>query len=152
MQVMLIASINLESTIPLHHPFPSVHSESYFYPLYTFTHTLASQCQRLGTLEINPTYLKLPQYKHDKAKRLLMVQSQIHYHYPAILHILGHQKSGHGPLKVSNMMKMIASWWTKPSSIQELQERCMDMFTNVSISSRDALQSQNEFLNDYLTR
>ena len=46
---------------------------------------------------------------------------------------------------------MIASWQTKPSSIQELQERCMDMFTNVSISSRDALQSQNEFLNDYLT-
>ena len=92
MQVMLIASINLESTIPLHHPLPSVHSESHFYPLYTFTHTPASQCQRLGTLEINPTYLKLPQYKHDEAKRLTMFQSQIHYHYPALLHILAIEK------------------------------------------------------------
>ena len=48
-------------------------------------------------------------------------------------------------------MVMIAPQRTKPSSIPELQERCMDMFTNVSVSSSDALQSQNEFLNEYLT-
>ena len=144
--------INLESSIPLHHPFPSVHSESYFDPLYIFLHTLACQCQRLGTPEINPTYLKLPLYKHNKAKRLHMFQSRIHYHYPPLPHIPHCQKSRHGPLKVLNRTVMIAPRQTKPSSIPELQERCMDMFTNVSVSSSNVLQSQNEFLNKYLTQ
>ena len=63
-----------------------------------------------------------------------MFQSQIHCHYPCLHHMPHHQKSRHGPLKVLNTMEMIAPQWTKPSSVLELQERCMNMFIYVSVS------------------
>ena len=81
-----------------------------------------------------------------------MFQSQIHFHYLCLHHMPHHQKSRHGPLKVLNTMEMIVPQWTKPSSIPELLERCVDIFIYVSVSSNNTLQSQNEFLNEYLTQ